>query len=157
MTVGNEWENQVHQQLSQHPLITIERVGQTIFGPLMRQAIKNKPTPLRWLPDFIIQAGDCTIWLDAKRSEHHQTGNHSVENTSSDVMQSISQETRSIGMYAFWHEANQIGYVTINTWMAYKQTRSWKGEGSGTPFSVLSHDYCRPTMTQALQLRFAAA
>jgi hypothetical protein len=159
MKEGLDWEKFVHVYLANLPLSQVEPFGQALLGPLAREAIHQKPTLLRWLPDFLLKQGDNFVWVEAKKSPGvERYGNHSCEDSSTKALQQIAFETGHSAVYAFWHPDNQPRFISLDTWLNYRERRSFSGQGSGTPFHVISCAiHCKSDIHSTLTLQEGAA
>jgi hypothetical protein len=154
MREGREWEECVHAYISSLPNVEVEQFGQAMLGPLSRRALFQKPTLLRWLPDFLLCSGDTFVWLEAKKSIGvTKYGNHSCEDASTAALHELATATGHAAVYAFWHQGETPGFMSIDTWINYREARPFMGSGSGTPFHVASHRHCQPTIQSSLRAK----
>lgn len=156
--MGMAWEIYLRQYLDSLPMCQVEQFGQTLLGPLAREALHRKPTNIRWLPDYLLKIDTRFVWLEAKMSAAvTKTGNHSCEDASTETLKKLSDETGHAAVYAFWHENDVPKFMSIGTYLAHREPRNWFGSGSGTPFHVVSCHHCEPDITSALHIKEGAA
>jgi hypothetical protein len=134
LTFSYEYEKHVRWVLQQQGWAA-EPFGQALLSEDMRNHLRHRPTAARWLPDIIAAQGDTVIYVDAKASSAHQTGNHAVETASSTALHLWQAFTGCPVFYAFPH-ATQDTFVSLDDWQSSKFRGKYRGSGSGTPFDL---------------------
>lgn len=78
MYVAVEWEASARRHLSLMGWAA-EPFGQGQMSTILRDAIANKPTALRYMPDIVAVRGDDIRFIDAKAQLRTDTSNWSIE------------------------------------------------------------------------------
>jgi hypothetical protein len=138
-----EYEKHVRWVLEQQGW-TADPFGQALLSEDMQCHLRRTPTAARWLPDIIAAHGDIVIYVDAKASYAHQTGNHAVESASTSALDLWQTFTGCCVFYAFPHHDRDT-FVSLADWQTHKRAGNYRGSGSGTPFDLARcTDICVP-------------
>lgn len=114
-----------------------EPFGQALLSEPMREHLRSGDTKARWLPDIIAAVPGMVIYVDAKASKAHSTGNHAVERASTEALVAWQQFTGAPVYYAFPHDVGS-SFVALDDWVSAKHPGPASGgsKGSGTPFDL---------------------
>lgn len=148
LTIACYYEDQVLNAL-RHQGWHAEAFGQALLTEPMRKHLRMHDTAARWLPDIIAAKDGVLVYVDAKASTAIHTGNHAVEDASTEALVRWQDFQGARVLYAFPHDSGH-SLVPLGLWNEHKRPAPFAGKGSGTPFSVAPcQDICEFVMAVA--------
>jgi hypothetical protein len=115
------------------------------WGPRVRALLAGHLTRARWAPDIAARrrfaARDVLVFIDAKAGQRWKdTGNHDVELAAADAAEAWADFSQCPVWFVF---ADRTVTTPDRIRTAGAQGK-FRGNGSGTPFVLISRDICEP-------------
>lgn len=140
LQLAEEHERYVAQELEQRGWL-VQRFGQGLLDERIQSALKDRETPMRWLPDLLACRGQKVVLIDAKAEQRKDTANFSLELTALTSMV-LHKYLYGLPVVIVWDDlrVNTPDQLEPVRWVL--DTDGWV-HGSRTPFVLVrkTHSY----------------
>ena len=139
---GSAHERLVIQMLEEREW-TVTAFGQGMLPDAIRAGLRQTQSPMRWMPDILAYRSNdgMVVCIDAKAGETwRRTGNHDVETAALDAAERWEIYSGQPYYFVF-----ADGGVLTPAEIREQSKPGWfRGNGSGTPFVLVSAGSCSP-------------